>query len=59
MEFTELIKTSKVDDVVLLRHGFPKITGTLCLTSHHIIFADRFSEEIMVSHGKFYSPGKC
>ncbi|XP_047145165.1 myotubularin-related protein 9 isoform X1 [Hydra vulgaris] len=48
MEFTELIKTSKVDNVVLLRHGVQQITGTLCLTSHHIIFGDRFSEEIMI-----------
>lgn len=54
MEFTELIKTSRVENVVCLRSfHHKKATGTLCLTSHHILFADRSSknssEEIMVS----------
>ena len=41
MEFTELIRTAKVDNVVLQIPNKLKMTGTLCLTSHHIIFADR------------------
>ena len=51
MEFTELIRTAKVDNVVLQIPNKPKMTGTLCLTSHHIIFADRSNknEELMVS----------
>lgn len=50
MEFTELIRTAKVDNVVLQIPNKLKMTGTLCLTSHHIIFADRSNknEEIMV-----------
>ena len=44
-----MIKTAKVDQVVLQRRNV-KIKGTLCLTSHHIIFADRTSDqdELMV-----------
>ncbi|XP_057308817.1 myotubularin-related protein 9-like [Hydractinia symbiolongicarpus] len=46
MEFTDLIKTAKVDNVVLWRpHSHKKVTGTLCLTSHHILFSDRTSDK--------------
>ncbi|XP_066926437.1 myotubularin-related protein 9-like [Clytia hemisphaerica] len=53
MEFMELIKTPKVDNVVFVRSfNRKKVTGTLCLTSHHLLFVDRSSispeEELMI-----------
>jgi len=55
MEFMELIKTPKVDNVVLMRSfNHKKVSGTLCLTSHHLLFVDRSSEspeeELMVRY---------
>ena len=49
----ELIKTPKVDNVVFTRSfNHKKMTGTLCLTSHHLLFVDRSinsqEEELMV-----------
>ena len=47
-----MIKTPKVDNVVLWQPLHQKkLNGTLCLTSHHIIFVDRVNEkdELMVS----------
>lgn len=41
MEFTESIKTAKVDNVVLTKAYHVKTMGTLCLTSHHLLFANR------------------
>ncbi|KAJ7304414.1 hypothetical protein JRQ81_011971 [Phrynocephalus forsythii] len=41
MEFAELIKTTKVDHVGLSRPGLPPVTGTLCITSHHILVSSR------------------
>lgn len=51
MEFAELIKTTRVDNVILRKQGGNLIEGTLCLTSHHLIFSSRVSEkdELMVS----------
>ena len=49
MEFMELIKTPKVDNVVLWQPLLQKkLTGTLCLTSHHILFVDRANEKEQV-----------
>eukprot|EP00794_Sanderia_malayensis_P012002 gene12002-13241_t len=45
MEFAELIKTTRVDNVILRRLHVPLIEGTLCLTSHHLIFSSRASEK--------------
>ncbi|XP_069751173.1 myotubularin-related protein 9-like isoform X2 [Narcine bancroftii] len=41
MEFAELIKTWKVDDVVVSRPLLQPARGTLCLTSHHLLFSSR------------------
>ncbi|XP_060547392.1 myotubularin-related protein 9-like isoform X4 [Pantherophis guttatus] len=41
MEFAELIKTTKVDDVVLSCPGFQTIQGTLAITSHHLLFSSQ------------------
>ncbi|KAG8143005.1 hypothetical protein E2320_000306 [Naja naja] len=41
MEFAELIKTSKVDDVVLSCPGLQTIRGTLAITSHHLLFSSQ------------------
>ena len=51
MEFAELIKTTRVDNVILRRQGSSLVEGTLCLTSHHLIFSSRVSEkdELMVN----------
>lgn len=50
MEFAELIKTTRVDSVILRKQGGSLIEGTLCLASHHLIFSSRVSEkdELMV-----------
>ena len=50
MEFAELIQTTRVDNVILRRLGGNLIEGTLCLTSHHLIFSSRVAEndELMV-----------
>jgi len=41
MEFIELIKAPKVDNVTLRRPLFPRIQGTLCVTGHHLILSSR------------------
>ncbi|XP_039185239.1 myotubularin-related protein 9-like isoform X1 [Crotalus tigris] len=41
MEFAELIKTTKVDDVVLSCPGLQPIRGTLAITSHHLLFSSQ------------------
>ena len=38
MEFSEHIKTPKIEAVVLEEAGKPNIGGTACLTGHHLIF---------------------
>eukprot|EP00795_Rhopilema_esculentum_P008507 gene8507-14507_t len=45
MEFAELIKTTRVDNVILRRQSSSLVEGTLCLTSHHLIFSSRVSEK--------------
>ncbi|OWK52773.1 Myotubularin-related protein 9 [Lonchura striata] len=41
MEFSELIKTATVEDVLLSRQGLPDVRGTLCITSHHLLLSSR------------------
>ncbi|XP_032808695.1 myotubularin-related protein 9 isoform X2 [Petromyzon marinus] len=41
MEFVELIKTPKVEGVVLERPCAAPLEGTLCLTGHHLIVSSR------------------
>ncbi|XP_058051511.1 myotubularin-related protein 9-like isoform X5 [Ahaetulla prasina] len=41
MEFAELIKTTKVDEVVLSCPGLQTIQGTLAITSHHLLFSSQ------------------
>lgn len=39
MEFSELIKTATVENVLLSRQGLPAVRGTLCITSHHLLLS--------------------
>ncbi|XP_003228769.2 myotubularin-related protein 9-like [Anolis carolinensis] len=39
MEFAELIKTTKVDNVVFSHPGLEPVAGTLCITSHHLLLS--------------------
>ncbi|XP_062996824.1 myotubularin-related protein 9-like isoform X2 [Elgaria multicarinata webbii] len=41
MEFAELIKTTKVDNVVFSCPGLQPVTGTLCITSHHLLLSSQ------------------
>ncbi|XP_050788383.1 myotubularin-related protein 9-like isoform X1 [Gopherus flavomarginatus] len=41
MEFAELIKTAKVENVQLSCPGLPPIKGTLCITSHHLLLSSQ------------------
>nr|XP_030146506.3 myotubularin-related protein 9-like isoform X1 [Taeniopygia guttata] len=41
MEFSELIKTATVEDVLLARPGLPAVRGTLCITSHHLLLSSQ------------------
>lgn len=45
MEFAELIKTPKVDNVILHRPMTPPTEIVLCITSHHIILSSRSSRD--------------
>lgn len=54
MEFSELIKTPKLDGVKLIRPLHKPVDGTLCITSHHVLLSSRKSssdtnEELWVS----------
>lgn len=44
MDFSDLIKTPKLNHVTLYRQLKPPICGTLCLTFSHIIVSSRSSE---------------
>ena len=60
MEFMELIKTPKVENVVFKRSSnHKKMIGTLCLTSHHLLFVDRSTnsqeEELMVNKINYFN----
>ncbi|XP_060610633.1 myotubularin-related protein 9 [Anolis sagrei] len=46
MEFAELIKTPRADNVVLHRPFYPVVEGTLCLTGHHLIFSSRRQDNV-------------
>ncbi|XP_029841778.2 myotubularin-related protein 9 isoform X3 [Ixodes scapularis] len=52
MEFAELIRTPKLDRVVLHRPLCASVEGTLCITSHHLIFSSRRqgNEELWLLH---------
>ncbi|XP_063298084.1 myotubularin-related protein 9 [Pelobates fuscus] len=52
MEFAELIKTPRVDNVLLHRPFHPAVGGTLCLTGHHLILSSRQDnmEELWLLH---------
>ena len=40
MEFAHLIKSPRVEKVVVHRHPFQKsVEGALCITGHHLIFS--------------------
>ncbi|XP_043119366.1 myotubularin-related protein 9-like isoform X2 [Puntigrus tetrazona] len=41
MELSEHIKTANVEEVTLRRPFHPALRGTLCVTSHHLLFSDR------------------
>nr|XP_014348177.1 PREDICTED: myotubularin-related protein 9 [Latimeria chalumnae] len=60
MEFVELIKTPRVDNVVLFRPFLPKVEGTLCLTGHHLILSSRqdSTEELWLLHSNIDSIDK-
>lgn len=58
MEFAELIKTPRADNVVLHRPFEPAVEGTLCLTGHHLIFSSRRqdnAEELWLLHSNIDS----
>ncbi|NXA22716.1 MTMR9 protein, partial [Ibidorhyncha struthersii] len=58
MEFAELIKTPRADNVVLHRPFYPAVEGTLCLTGHHLIFSSRRqdnAEELWLLHSNIDS----
>uniref|UniRef100_A0A8C6Q2S5 Myotubularin-related protein 9 n=1 Tax=Nothobranchius furzeri TaxID=105023 RepID=A0A8C6Q2S5_NOTFU len=57
MEFAELIKTPRVDGVVLHRPFMPTVEGTLCLTGHHLILSSRqdSAEELWLLHANIDS----
>ena len=45
MEFFDLIKTPKLDGVIMCDTLQNKIEGTLCITSHHLIISSRKTME--------------
>ncbi|XP_074905036.1 myotubularin-related protein 9 isoform X2 [Buteo buteo] len=58
MEFAELIKTPRADNVVLHRSFYLAVEGTLCLTGHHLIFSSRRqdnAEELWLLHSNIDS----
>ncbi|KAM6123316.1 myotubularin-related protein 9 [Pterocles gutturalis] len=58
MEFAELIKTPRADNVVLHRPFYLPVEGTLCLTGHHLIFSSRRqdnAEELWLLHSNIDS----
>ena len=53
MEFAELIKAPKVDNVILHRPLYKPIEVVLCITSHHIILSSRSAsndDELWILH---------
>ncbi|XP_009078783.1 PREDICTED: myotubularin-related protein 9 [Acanthisitta chloris] len=58
MEFAELIKTPRADNVVLHRPFHTAVEGTLCLTGHHLILSSRRqenAEELWLLHSNIDS----
>lgn len=61
MEFAELIKTPRADNVVLHCPFHLAVEGTLCLTGHHLIFSSRRhdnAEELWLLHSNIDSIDK-
>ncbi|NXG16891.1 MTMR9 protein, partial [Grallaria varia] len=61
MEFAELIKTPRADNVMLHRPFHAAVEGTLCLTGHHLIFSSRrrdHAEELWLLHSNIDSSEK-
>ncbi|RWS22695.1 myotubularin-related protein 9-like protein [Leptotrombidium deliense] len=52
MEFAELIKTPKLDNIIVKQPFRPPTEGTLCITSHHLIFSSRrnVGDELWLLH---------
>ncbi|KAI9587378.1 myotubularin-related protein 9 isoform X1 [Glossina fuscipes] len=52
MEFVELIKTPKLDGVLLHDHLHATVEGTLCITGHHLLLSARqeSSQELWLMH---------
>ncbi|KAK0153908.1 Myotubularin-related protein 9 [Merluccius polli] len=51
MEFSDLIRTANVQDVVLRQPFHPSARGTLCITGHHLLFSDqdsRSSQQVLL-----------
>lgn len=51
MEFVDLIPTPKLDVLLRTQTASEGVEGTLCLTSHHLIFSTRRDDfqELLVS----------
>lgn len=51
MEFADLIKVTRVDNVILKRSFHEPLEGTLCITGHHLILSSRRedAQELFVS----------
>lgn len=52
MEFVELIKTPKLDGVLLYDHQNATVEGRLCITGHHLLLSARQenSQELWVRY---------
>lgn len=60
MEFAEFIKTPTVENVSMTRPFTKPITGTLCITGHHVILSSRSEqhEELWLLHSAIDSTEK-
>lgn len=60
MEFAEFIKTPTVENVCMKRPFMSPITGTLCITGHHVILSSRTEphEELWLLHSTIDSTEK-
>ncbi|XP_025090665.1 myotubularin-related protein 9-like [Pomacea canaliculata] len=59
MEFSEFIKTPKVDGVTLRRPFCSPLEGTLCVTGHHLLLSSRKDDnEIWLLHSRVDSVEK-
>lgn len=60
MEFAEFIKTPTVENVCMKRPFTKSVTGTLCITGHHVILSSRSEnhEELWLLHSAIDSTEK-